>query len=307
MVRTVLGDLAPASFGRTDYHEHLLQVSPLLPDDGLDDVEVSRRETELLRDAGMDALVELTPIGLGRDPAGVRAIAEATGVHVVIATGVHREAHYPDDHPVRGWDLATLVERFVDELETGTSLDPFREGAPRGPRAGVIKVGTGYWSISAFERQVLEAAGEAHRRTGAPVVCHLELGTAAHEVADLLESAGVARHRLVLAHADRNPDPGLHLELTASGVVLGYDGPGRVKYWPDQVLLDCLVRVAEGGGADQVLLGGDVARRSSFEAAGGLPGMAYLPRRFVPRLRQVGGDDLVHRVLVSTPARVFAW
>jgi phosphotriesterase-related protein len=63
----------------------------------------------------------------------------------------------------------------------------------------------------------------------------------------------------MLAHVDRNPDPGLHAELAATGVYLGYDGMDRYTYWPDSVLLDSLLRVASRGGADRLLLGGDVA------------------------------------------------
>jgi 5-phospho-D-xylono-1,4-lactonase len=36
-VRTVLGDIAPTDLGRTNYHEHLFQVTPLLAGDELDD------------------------------------------------------------------------------------------------------------------------------------------------------------------------------------------------------------------------------------------------------------------------------
>jgi 5-phospho-D-xylono-1,4-lactonase len=309
VIRTVLGDLPPGQLGRTDYHEHLLQVTRLLPGDGLDDVEGSAKETEHLRDAGIDALIELTPIGLGRDPVGVRTIAQRTGMHVVMATGVHREAHYEDDHPVRRLDESALVARFESELLEGVDADDTGAGpaAPvEGVRAGVIKVGAGYWSISAFERRVLSAAGAAQQSTGAAVVCHLELGSAAWEVLSALRAGGASPDRVVLAHADRNPDPGLHTELAAAGAYLGYDGVARTKYWPDSVLLDCLVAVAEAGGADRLLLGGDVARRSSFASFGGLPGMAYLPQRFVPRLRRSAGDELVERILVHNPARVFA-
>jgi 5-phospho-D-xylono-1,4-lactonase len=309
VIRTVTGDLAPEALGRTDYHEHLLQASRLLPGDGLDDVDGSADEAARLRDAGIDALVELTPIGLGRDPAGVREIAQRTGLHIVLATGVHREEHYADDHPLRGLDGDALVDRFVAELTQVVDADDTGAGPPApvdGVRAGVIKVGAGYWSISRFERTVLEAGAQAQRRTGAPLVCHLELGTAAWEVLDLLVAAGASADRIVLAHADRNPDPELHLELAAAGAYLGYDGAGRTKYWPDSVLVGCLVRVAERGGAERILLGGDVARRRSFESYGGLPGMAYLPRRFVPRVAQAGGAALVEQLLVTNPARVFA-
>ena len=309
VVRTVLGDIEPSRLGRTDYHEHLIQVTRLLPYDRLDDVERSAQEAAALRDAGMDALIELTPIGLNRDPAGVRAIAERSGMHVVLATGIHREAHYEADHALRQLDEQSLSTRFIRELTDAVDANDSGVGEAQlldGVRAGVIKTGAGYWSISAFERRVLSAAAAAQAATGAAVVCHLEHGTAAWEVVELLTSAGASADRIVLAHMDRNPDPGLHAELAAAGLYLGYDGMARAKYWPDSVILDCLLEVVERGGGSRLLLGGDVARRSSFRSYGGLPGMAYLPVRFVPRLEQAAGADLVEEILVRNPARVFA-
>ena len=279
--------------------------SPLLRGEELDDLEKSTREAVELREAGIDALVELTTIGLGRDPQGVADIASRSGLHVVLATGVHREAHYPPEHWVHSTAPEELAELFIRDITQGCEATDYsgpRE-RPTRIRAGVIKVGAGYWSISPLERRVFEAASEAHRVTDASVACHLELGSAAWEVLETLEAAGIAPERTMLAHVDRNPDPGLHAELAAAGAYLGYDGMARVKYWPDSVLLDCLLRVATLGGADRLLLGGDVARRTAFCSYGGLPGMAYLPRRFVPRLAEMGGEDLVRRILVDNPAR----
>lgn len=309
VVRTVLGDLDPGELGRTDVHEHLLMRSPLLPGEELDDPGRSAAEATELRRAGIDALVELTTIGLGRDPEGVAEIASRSGLNIVLATGVHREAHYPHDHWLRRLDPERLTDLFVKDLTEGCD-GPDHEESRRRPtavRAGVIKVGAGYWSISAFERKTFEAAGEAHRLTGAPVVCHLELGTAATEVLEALGEAGVAPERVTLAHADRNPDPGLHLELASAGAYLGYDGMARPKYWPDSALLGCLLEVASEGGGGRILLGGDVARRSSLRSYGGMPGLSYLPRRFVPRLQREGGEDLVRRILTENPARFLAF
>ena len=50
-----------------------------------------------------------------------------------------------------------------------------------------------------------------------------------------------------------------------------------------------------------MLLGGDVARASRFRVYGGLPGMAYLPTRFVLRLVERVGPDHVRRVLQENP------
>jgi predicted metal-dependent phosphotriesterase family hydrolase len=298
VVRTVLGDVAADELGRCDVHEHLLMRTPAMPGDELDDAGRSGEEAVALRAAGIDALVELTTLGLGRDPSGLAEIARRSGLRIVMATGVQHEGHHPPGDPLRALDAGALADRFTADLLEGCDGTDVR--------AGVIKVGTGYWSISAFERTVLEAAGEAHRRTGAPVVCHLELGTAALEVLEVLEAAGVPPGRVALAHMDRNPDPGLHLEVAAAGAFVGYDGWARARNWPDSMLLDCLLAVAEGGGAGSIVLGADVARRRSFRAYGGLPGLDYLPRRVLPRLRSAGGEPLERAVLVDNPARLLA-
>jgi predicted metal-dependent phosphotriesterase family hydrolase len=300
-----LGDINPRELGKTDVHDHLLMRSPLLRGEELDDRERSTQEAIELRQTGIDALVELTTIGLGRDPQGVADIAARSGLHIVLATGIHWEAHYPPEHWVHRTAPDELAELFIRDITAGCEGTDYagpRE-QPTRIRAGVIKVGAGYWSISPLERRVFEAAGEAHRGTHVPVACHLEFGTAAREVLEALEAAGIAPERIILAHVDRNPDPGLHAELATAGAYVGYDGMARSKYWPDSVLLDCLLRVAARGSADRLVLGGDVAWRTAFRSYGGLPGMAYLPRRFVPRLAEIGGEDLVRRILIDNPAR----
>jgi len=132
---------------------------------------------------------------------------------------------------------------------------------------------------------------------------HLEHGSATFELLELLAAQGVPPDQVLLAHVDRNPDPGLHAELAATGAYLGYDGFARSRTWPDSVLLDCLVRAAELGATDRLLIGGDVARRSRYVAYGGRPGLAYLGTRVLPRLERAGHLDLVRAVLVTNPAR----
>jgi len=312
-VRTVLGDLAPGDLGRTDYHEHLFQVTPLLPGDELDDEERSGQEAALLAGSGFDAMVDATPLALGRDPEGVARISARTGLHVVMTTGVHREAHYPSGHWLHGEPAAALATRFVRDLQHGAPALDDGSGTPaRTPsgdpvRAGVLKAGIGYWSVSGFEATVLDAVAEAHDVTGAPVMVHLEHGSAAFELLDRLTRSGVQPDRVALAHVDRNPDPGLHAELAATGAYLGYDGAARAQRWPDSVLLACLAATCERGGSTRILLGGDVARRRRYVAYGGMPGMAYLGERFVPRVRAAVGQAATDLLLRDNPARWLTW
>jgi phosphotriesterase-related protein len=132
---------------------------------------------------------------------------------------------------------------------------------------------------------------------------HLEHGSAAFEVLALLANFDVPSEAVVLAHMDRNPDPGLHTELAQQGAYLGYDGMARFKSWPDSVVIDCLLRTAENGAVERILLGGDVARSTRFVAYGGIPGMAYLPERFLPRLTRAASPGLVDQIMSVNPAR----
>ena len=312
-VRTVLGDVPASSLGACDYHEHLFQVSPLLAGDELRDEALSTQEATTLRAAGISAVVEATPTGLGREPAAVARASRASGLHVVHVSGAHREEHYAGTHWVFGCDEDDLRRRWHADVTTGLPAvdSPGREdvavtpeGAP--VRAGMLKAGVGYWRISVFERRVLAACAATAGATGVPVMVHLEHGTAAFEVLEVLADAGLPAERVVLAHADRNLDPGLHVELTAAGAYLGYDGMARHREAPDSAVLDCLERVATDGDPARLVLGGDAARASRYRAYGGMPGLDYLPRRFLPRVRDRLGDALTDRLLVDNPARLLA-
>src|SRR5665213_289753 len=97
VVRTVRGDVEPSELGPTDAHEHLFFVTPIQPgDEGLRLLDGLVEVGELVA-AGGRTLVDWTPLGLGRDPEGLLRVSEATGLHVVAATGVHRDAHYLAD------------------------------------------------------------------------------------------------------------------------------------------------------------------------------------------------------------------
>ena len=111
------------------------------------------------RATGIGTIVEMTPIGLGRRPAGLRAVAEATGVPIIAASGYHRDAHYPEGHWVHRATVETLADRIFADLTDGMHpadwIDP---GLPLDPaRAGAIKGGASYHHISRGERRRLEA------------------------------------------------------------------------------------------------------------------------------------------------------
>ena len=307
-VVAVTGPRSASALGVVDAHDHLILDSPADHAGAFTDVERSIDEVRDARASGIGTIVEMTPIGLGRRPDLLRAIAEATGVTIVAATGYHRDWHYPADHWVHAAPVELLADRIVADLTVGMHpadwLDP---GLPPDPaRAGAIKGGASYHRITRGERRRLEAIGGASAATGAAVLVHTEIGTAGHEVVDALETAGAAPGRIALAHLDRNPDAELHAEIAARGVTLEYDTIGRTKYHPDSTVLDLIEAVAAAGHLDRIVLGLDLGRRGYLRAYDGGPGLRYLMTTFAPRLRRRLGDDAADRILVRNPARLYA-
>jgi predicted metal-dependent phosphotriesterase family hydrolase len=306
-VVTVTGPVPVASLGVVDAHDHLFLASPAMPGAEFQDRDAAVAEVIEARESGIRTIVDMTPIGLGRRPELLRDVAEATGVHVVAASGYHRDAHYPPGHWVHDAPIDVLAERIVAELERGMHphdwTDP--DAALDEARAGAIKGGGSYHHVTPSERRRLEAIAIAARATGVAVLVHCENGTFGPEMVDLFAGWGLPTDRLLLAHMDRNPDAELHAEIAARGVTLEYDTIARTKYHPDSVVLDLIESVAAAGHLDRIVLGLDLGQRDSFRAHGGGPGLRYLMERFVPRLRRRMGDDAVERILVANPARAF--
>ncbi|MGH2382858.1 MAG: phosphotriesterase family protein [Candidatus Limnocylindria bacterium] len=307
-VMTVTGRMPASALGVVDAHDHLFLRSPALPGDEFDDLDLSTAEVLDGRTSGLGAIVDMTPIGLGRRPDLLRAVSQTTSVPIIAATGYHRDAHYPAGHWVHDASVDTLARRILGDLDAGMHptdwTDPSAEPDPA--RAGTIKAGTSYHHATVAERRRLEAAAIGSRHAGVPILVHAEIGTFGHEIVSILEGHGVAPHRIILAHLDRNPDAELHAEIAARGVSLEYDTMGRTKYRPDSEILELIERVVDAGHLDRLLLGQDLGRRSSLRAYGGGPGLRYLMETFVPRLRRRIGEKAVDAILVANPARAFA-
>jgi 5-phospho-D-xylono-1,4-lactonase len=292
VVRTVLGDIEPAELGPTDSHEHLFLATPAMPGEEFVDRAKALEEARTLVDAGARSFVDWTPIGIGRDLDGLADVSRATGLHVVAATGLHGDSHYAADDPLRSEGADALADRFAED---------------RRDRCGVTKVAAGYHRLAPFEAKAFEAAAEAHRRVGAPVCVHTELGTMGLGIVERLGELGVPAESVVLGHVDRNPDATEHAETAVTGAWLQLDGPGRTKYWPDSTILALIADLAGRGVAAQLLLGGDTGRASMMRSYGGGPGLDYVFARFKPRLERELGRELSDQIFVENPARAFSF
>ena len=319
-IRTIGGDIAPDALGRTYAHDHLYCVPPLWKEQGLadfmiDDVEASIEDVRLFTAAGGEAIYDATAIDYGRDVAALKRIADRTGIRIIATAGFNKKIMWPGPMAgtggtfqdwIDGRSRAEIRDHVVRELTEGMDGTDLR--------GGVAKFGTGYNAISESEDKMVRAVLDAHKQTGCPLHAHTELGTLILEQIAILRQEGVDPSRLTIAHVDRNPDHWVHRKAAEAGVFLCFDGISRIKYHPESILIDCIVNLVRHGHEDQIVVGGDIARRTMYRnyGEGGL-GLGYILESWVPRfIEQAGeagldGQALVDKFFIENPKRAFVF
>jgi phosphotriesterase-related protein len=308
----VLGDVPAESLGTTFAHEHLFMTGgwPVMnePDFRLDSLDSALAEVDAARELGLAAMVEMTPLGFGRDPARLRELSARTGVHVIACTGFHKSGYYDDLHWLHRYDIEVIADLLVAETSEGMDLfglcGPHIERSPS--QAGVIKIAAEYHRFGRGIPRLIPAVAQAHLRTGVPIATHCDKGTMGHELLDALDREGVPADAVVLGHIDHDPDPARLCSLAERGAYLAFDRPGRAKYGPDSEIVSLISQLAAAGHGDRLLLGSDLARRSYWRSLGGGPGLTYLLSHFIPRLHTAGLGDVATAALTTNPHRAFS-
>ncbi|MEZ4702810.1 MAG: phosphotriesterase-related protein [Rhodothermales bacterium] len=301
IVRTVAGDIPADRLGVCYPHEHVFGAPPAgmaATDFRLDDEAAALREVGWFREAGGRALVDMSTPDYQRDAAGLRRVSDATGVHIVCATGFNKDTFSrPWVDPRSVDELVALYVREVTAGIDGTDV-----------RAGVIKAATTLHAVSDCGEKMLRAAARAQAITGAPISTHTEAGTMALEQVALLREEGADPRRVIIGHMDRKLEMDYLREVAATGAFLGIDQISKEKYYPDRARIDAILALASEGFGGQLLLSGDLARRSYWPAYGGGPGFTYILWRFVPWLREAGASEaLIRDLLVHNPARALGF
>ncbi len=313
-VRTVLGDIAPEELGITYAHEHLVidggRPVELEPEFDLADVEAMAIEVAEAAELGLRSVVDAMPCDAGRNAAMLAGIARRTGVQVVAPTGLHHERYYGPTHWSHRISIEEMAELFSADITDGIDANDYSGPVVhRTPfRAGVIKVAGSEGGLTPRDKRVFEAAAEAHRRTGAPILTHCEHGTGALEQVRFLRDHGVQPRHIVLSHLDRVVDRGYHRELLETGAYGEYDGSFR---WPEGApngTVQLIRWMTEDGLDEHIVLGMDAARRRYYRVHGGEPGLVWLLDGFSRLLTDAGVDEAgLHRLFVTNPARAFAF
>jgi predicted metal-dependent phosphotriesterase family hydrolase len=305
-VQTVLGPIDPADLGVTLPHEHT-QIALWHVRDRWDYWQLTRDREAILeelghyRAAGGRSLVDLTVDGVGRDPAWLVDLAEASGLHVVMGSGWYRQAYYPPTLDVDRRSVEDLADELVREMEGGVG--------ETGVRPGIIgEIGTDKPWVSAREERVFRAVARAARRTGLAVTTHAVLSPVGLDQLRILEAEGADPSRVVIGHADSYPRLEHWLAIVERGASVELDFLG-MTFTPQERhgegrVIDLIRELLSRGHAERVLLSQDVCHDSQLRRYGG-NGYTYLADTFLPRLREAGVSAAeIETMTVANPRRL---
>jgi phosphotriesterase-related protein len=299
---TTLGPLDADMAGMILPHEHIyvdMQANQRPTDFAVpaaDVIALMAPEVLKARSAGVDTLVDCTPVGVGRRVDLVKAVSEATGLPIVAPTGIYREpwiprwAHEATEATLRDWMLGELTGQIG---ETGV-------------QAGWIKLSAGDDGLTPCETKVLRAAAQAGAQTGAVIGSHTIRGRVALEQMGIIEAQGHSARRFIWIHTQSEPDFALHLEVARRGAWIEYDAIGSGP--SDAVYIERILGVLEAGLGDHLLLSQDRGWYDPQQPKGGAPRpFTYISEVFLPKLIAAGVAQATVKDLVErNPYRAFA-
>ena len=306
-IHTIKGPIEIDSLGLILPHEHLFtdlrgpQVADYARGEPSDVVKVVEPYLVEASTVGVTALVECSTVGVGRNLPVLRSLAEATSIHIIVPTGVYRDAYIPES-------LREISEHHLAELWT-TELTEGIEGTSI--RAGFIKLAMSDDGPTALEIRNLKAAVKASQNTGAVIASHTIGGKVARKEMDVLEEAGLDLHRFIWIHAQTEPDVSILEEAARRGAYVELDSVGA-PHQSQAELLEITITLIEAGFADHLLLSHDAGWYNPARPDGlpeeGFRGYTALTKDFLPGLLKRGiTEEQARLITMNNPANAFAF
>ena len=306
----------PAEVERTNAEHSLVSIdqlgvlrrNPYAIRDNLMLTEPLVQTEELLqfKKAGGQTVVDSTTVGIGRDPLQLRAAAIDTGLNIVAGAGFYVEESLSSR--IREMNAVQIEEQIVREIESGIDDTEIR--------AGIIgEIGISY-EMTLFERRSLNAACYAQKRTGAPLMVHINpWSTGGLDVVQMIKEHQIAPNKVVICHVDVDIRRDYLYRLLDTGVFVEFDNFGKEMFIDKKDLTATSGRFATDwervlmikelisqGYENQLLISCDICLKTLLHTYGGW-GYDHVLTHILPLLDEVGvSARSIRRIMVDNPA-----
>lgn len=318
-VQTVRGPIDTAKLGFTLSHEHVIassagiwQAWPELFGGRAQFVRAAVDQLKQAKDEGVDSVIDVTTIDLGRDIRLIEEVARKSGMQIIACTG-----HWiAPSTAMNARTVEELTGLFTREIEVGI------EGTDI--KAGVIKVANGA-TIEPFGERLLRAAARASKATGVPITTHSPgAARVGEKQAAIFEDEGLSPSKVCIGHSD-NSESAYQMGLVRRGYYLGMDqlprgGPAPPGAPPPQTppltfdqRYTGIKALVDAGFANLLMLGNDHSLGTSqapaaerMRVAQNPDGLLFVSRKAIPALKRIGvSDQAIRTMMVDVPKRFF--
>ena len=316
-IQAVKGPIDTAQLGRTLMHEHVFVLSTEIEQNypgpwGDEEQRVADAVDRLneLKAAGIDTIVDLTVVGLGRYIPRIQRVAAATGLNIVVATGLYTYNDVPHFFHFRGPNTLmggpeTMVDMFVKDITEGI--------AGTGVKAAILKCATDEPGLTPGVERVLRAVAKAHRATGVPISTHTHVQTRRGlDQQRIFSDEGVDLGRVVIGHTGDSTDIAYIEEIISNGSFVGMDRFGIDVLLPFEDRVKTVATLCERGHADKMVLSHDAACVNDWLDEASLKTMTprwnflHISHDVLPALKERGVTDAqINQMLVENPRKVF--
>lgn len=319
MIETARGAIPSSNLGRVLIHEHVFLMDmeytfnyrPDFFSEKTIDGAVARLDA--LKASGIDTIIDLTVLGLGRHMPTLAKAAAKTDLNIVVSTGAYTFDAVPA--PFQFWGPGLLKDADVEPM-IGHFVSDITEGiGGTGVKAGMLKCAIDEPGLQPGVERVMRAVARTHVITGTPVTVH----TAPQQqtglvVQDVLSEEGVDMERVVIGHCGDTSDVDYLMKLADKGSILGMDRFGVEFAITMEERVKTIAQMVKRGYAGQLTLSHDCCCWSDYfpdvsDYHEAMPNHHYLHihNDVIPALLEAGvsqGD--LDKMFVDNPRRLFA-
>jgi phosphotriesterase-related protein len=317
-VQTLHGAIDSAELGRVLIHEHVflmdMEYTFNYRPDFLTDATIDAAAARLndLKARGIDTIVDLTVLGLGRHIPALAKVAERTSLNIIVSTGAYTFNDVPAPFQFYGPGLLRdsptepMADLFVKDIVEGVG--------GTGIRAGELKCAIDTPGLTPGVERVMRAVAQAHVRTGTPITVHTAPLTQSGLVAQqVLAEEGVDLRDIVIGHCGDTTDVDYLMRLADKGSILGMDRFGVEFAITMEQRVATIAELARRGYTDRMALSHDCCAWSDFfpqieDYHAAMPNHHYLHilNDVLPALREAGvTEDELDAMFVTNPRRHF--
>ena len=272
----------------------------------IDDIEISIKELNHFYKAQGNTIVDVTSIGLSRNPSALKIISQRTGVNVIMGSGHYIEKTHPDYFKTDS--VNQIAEKITKDILYGV------DGT--GIHSGIIgEIGCDFpWSSN--ERKSVHAGVLAQIETGAPLLIHPGRDeNAPIEIVNSILRWGGNTSRTIMGHIERTIySRSKLLDLANTGIYMNFDLFGHESsfypladstYMPsDHQRIEMISDLIDLGFSNKILIGHDICSKHRLKRFGG-HGWDHILRRIIPRMKKFGIKTRdIENILINNPREI---